>query len=581
MTAAAIAIRARAERLRIAVSADTLALGSLSFLAVGLLAVTWGTWGDLDSDTGYDIVAGARIADGDLPYRDFTYFYGPLAPGLSALAALVGGGFGPAVALGLAIAGAIVIATYALARSFVGPLGAFLASAIVVAVALIPNNYSYVLPHTHAATLGTLGLLCFLLGLARFLKTGREAWLLAAGVAAGLVFLTKPEPAAGVAVAGVLFLLVRRRARYAALLLAPAAAIPAAVYGGFLAAVSAHTLLFENLYPVDELDAGGDVLVKARMPLTLESLVEVGGKAVLYGAGAAAILFAARLLTGRHSRLAYAGFAGVGALAVAASLINPEALRHGFYYVYGGVPAMAGIALLWFVYRRRGREQPLELAALGALAVVAFTAYGGFILHAPRPQMAVYYAPLVAIFLVTLHVRELARTRQAFLLGAAWLAFLAAAGVGLTIKDARAESVTVEGAGGSLTETPAEASLYQAAVDQIAARTRPGEPILVGPLLTNLYVLSDRRSPLSELSLLPSAFPTEVDEHAAIARLDRTGVRLVITDNREWPGYGHGAFGQTFDRVLAGWIESKFNTAETIRADGTDRTLTVWKRRVP
>jgi hypothetical protein len=354
------------------------------------------------------------------------------------------------------------------------------------------------------------------------------------------------------------------------------------VYGAFLTAVSAHTLIFENLYPVDELDAGGDVLVKARMPLTLESVVEVGGKAVLYGAGAAAIVLAARLLAGRRARLGYAALGVAGALVVAASLVNPEALRHGFYYVYGGVPAMAGLALAWFLYRRRGREQPLELAALGALAVVAFTSYGGFILHAPRPQMAVYYAPLVAIFLVSLHLKELARTRKAFVLGAVWLAFLAAAGAGLTIKDARAESATVSGPGGTLAESPAEASLYQAALDEVAARTNAGEPIFVAPLLTNLYVLSGHRSPLRELSVLPSALPTEADERAAIARLERADVRVAVTDDREWKGYGHGAFGETFGRVLASWIERNFNPVATIRADGADRTLTVWmKRRVP
>ena len=195
--------------------------------------------------------------------------------------------------------------------------------------------------------------------------------------------------------------------------------------------------------------------------------------------------------------------------------------------------------------------------------------------------MAVYYAPLVAIFLVSLHLKELGRTRWAVALGAAWLAFLATAGAGLAIKDARVESATVRGPGGALAETPAEAGLYQAALEQIAAGTSPGDRILVGPLLTNLYVLSDRRSPLPELSLLPGALPTEADERSAITRLDRADVRLVVTDRREWPGYGHGAFGETFDRVLAAWLTRNFNHAATLEAGGDEpRTLDVWRRRV-
>ncbi|HEX7255094.1 MAG TPA: glycosyltransferase family 39 protein, partial [Gaiellaceae bacterium] len=259
MTAAAVAIRARAERLGVAVSHDVLALGALGVLAVVLLPIVWGTWGDLDSDSGYDVVAGMRVADGEVPYRDFTYFYGPLAPGLSGLGVLLAGsGFGSAIAIGLLLTAGIVAATYALGRSLLSPLGAFLAAALTLAVALIPNNYSYVLPHTHAATLGTLLLLAFLIGLVRYAGTRATPLLLASGVALGLMTLTKPEVTfAATATAG-LWLLLRAVARMswrreALLLAAPAAAIPVLVYGGLLTIVSFDRLVFENLYPVDEL----------------------------------------------------------------------------------------------------------------------------------------------------------------------------------------------------------------------------------------------------------------------------------------------------------------------------------------
>ena len=66
-----------------------------------------------------------------LPYIDFVYYYGPLAPLLAGLVSAVAGpGIGTIVALGLAITALIVAGTYALARTFVGPLGAFLAAAL-------------------------------------------------------------------------------------------------------------------------------------------------------------------------------------------------------------------------------------------------------------------------------------------------------------------------------------------------------------------------------------------------------------------------------------------------------------------
>ncbi len=129
MTVHAEQLGAKAGRLRIALGADALAVAGLAVLWVALTALVWNTWGDLDSDTGYDVVAGGLVADGRLPYIDFVYYYGPLAPLLAGLVSAVAGpGIGTIVALGFAITALIVAATYALARTFVGPLGAFLAA---------------------------------------------------------------------------------------------------------------------------------------------------------------------------------------------------------------------------------------------------------------------------------------------------------------------------------------------------------------------------------------------------------------------------------------------------------------------
>ena len=597
MTAATVALRARAERLGVVVSHDVVALSILGVLAIGLLAIGWGTWGDLDSDSGYDVVAGMRVADGDLPYRDFTYFYGPLSAGLSALSVLVvGEGFGSAVAIGLLLTVAIVSATYVLARAFLSPLGASLASALTLAVALIPNNYSYVLPHTHAATLGTLLLLVFLIGLVRYVRAPSALLLVAAGGALGLMTLTKPEVTFAATAATGLWLLLRAIARMswrreALLLAAPALAVPALVYGGLLTVMSLDTLVFENLYPVDELRAGGDVMLGGRMPNSFHDLSVVVRDAAMYAAGSALIVGLGLALArgGRIRRVALGVTALGGLMAVAGAFVNPEALRHGLYYVYGGIPVLAAIALALLLRRylkRRGdwtAEQQGLVVCATALTVVAFTAGNGFFLHAPRPQMAVYYAPLIAIFLARLHLVELARRSEVRALGAAWLVFLVGAGTGLTIMDARTETITVSGVGGSLAETSGEGALYRSALGWIERTTEPGDPIFVSPIMTGLNVLSGRPSPLREISMLPGALPTPADERAAITRLEQAGVRLAVTDRREWPGYGHTYFGGSFQRTVSAWLERNFTHAATLRAHGAkgERTLDVWTRRNP
>ncbi len=336
------------------------------------------------------------------------------------------------------------------------------------------------------------------------------------------------------------------------LLLAPALAIPAVVYGALAAVAGAHRLVFENLYPVDFLESAGNAMIKSRMPMTVSSFAEVGGKLALYAAGCAALVLVASRIAkgGRLATVLVAACAFGVVVFVAGSLVKPDGLRDGMYYLYGWIPAGAVIALALLVrrYRRRAGDwaaaRQVELTTVAVLAVLALTTYASFVVHGWRPQMAVYYIPFAAVLLARLHLVELSRNRAGYVLGVLWIAFLVGAGAGLTLKDARAESVTVRGPGGAIAETPAEARLYQSALDAIATRTEPGEPILVAPLMTGLYPLSDRTSPLPEISLLPGALPTKADERAAIARLEQADVRLVITDNREWPGYGHTSFGE-------------------------------------
>ena len=83
--------------------------------------------------------------------------------------------------------------------------------------------------------------------------------------------LTKPEATAAVFATAGLWLLLRRLhgsrlRRELTLFLAPALAIPALAYGALATAVGPHDLLFENLYPVDMLRAGGNELVSVMGP---------------------------------------------------------------------------------------------------------------------------------------------------------------------------------------------------------------------------------------------------------------------------------------------------------------------------
>lgn len=593
MTAVAAPERVRLAWARLTISTDAVALLGLAVLSAAMVAVTWKTWGDLGRDTGYDLVAGARVAGGGLPYVDFTYYYGPLAPFLAGLAAWLGGtGIDPQLGLGLVLALAIVAATYALARRVAGPLGGFLAAAITVPVAFGPTNLSFVLPHTFSATAGILATLGFLLCLVTFGERATRRWLVLAGVCAGLVALTRPELELAVVAAGVVWLAFRARGgrgsfgRDAASLVAPAALIPLAVYGAFLTAVPFHRLVFENLYPADTLAAAGNNVVRLHAPLTASSFVDLGVKLAIYAAFAAGLVaLGVWLDRDSRARRPLLVLTAIGALLVTGlAVARPETLRYCLEFAWGWIPAGAAIAtgILFWRGRRADGRSPAALALLAggvALTVIAATTYAAFFVHSERAQPALYAVPLAAVFLARLHLVELGRSASVVRLGAVWLAFLAAAGVGLTIKDAAAETATVRGPGGSLAATPADAAPLQAALDVIGTNTSPGDPILLAPQLTTLYTLSGRVDPLPEISLLPGALPTREDELGAIARLERQDVRLVVTDRRPFTEYGHTAFGQSFDRTLAGWIRTRFDHLATLPAGpGGTHTLDIWIR---
>ena len=578
-------------RLR-AVPADVPALLVLGIGCLALAVLTWGTWGDLGSDTGYDWLAAARVADGELPYVDYVYYYGPLGPlVLGSIYALFGAGAGPAVALGLVLAVAIVGLTYALARSFTTPVPAVVAAALAATAAFDAGNTSVVLAHTVGAPMAVALALGGILALVRFERTDRAAWLVAAGLAAGLGALTRPETIAAWWLALAAWLLLRgrtaERGRDLALIAVPAVAVPLLAYGAFAAAVGPGELITGNLFPVGQLGDAGKNIVRAAAPLTASSVFELFAHLVAYGAGAAALVIAAAWAT-RPGRSAIAVKAalllgGLAALAVLAQ--NPEAVRSRLDLAYAWIPAGAAVALGVVLSRYRGAaptdRSRLRLLAtfLTLLLVLSLPVYGQFLPFATLfSSKSAYVMPAAAIFLVWLHGEELARFGPlARRLGIAFVAFLALAGTVLVVRDARNQSVTVSGPQGTLSADAATAPALQAALDVITDRTKPGDPVLLGPQLTGLYVMSGRSNPLPTLSLLPGALDGPEAEREAITRLG--DVRLAIIDRRPFTEYGHGAFGSTFDQELARWVRSNFTRLVTLRGAGpTPRIFDVWTK---
>ncbi|MDA0168653.1 glycosyltransferase family 39 protein [Solirubrobacter taibaiensis] len=571
-------------------------------VAVGfavLVALTWGAWGDLGHDTGYDWVAAQRLADGELPYADFPYIYGPLGVGLLGGAFTVfGTGTTAVVALGIVLATAAVAITYRLGLVLAGPVGAALAAGSTVVAAVATGNMGLISPHAVGATTAIVLVLACVLAGARYAASGKRAWLALAGVTTGLGMLTRPEFAVALVLAPALWLMLRwlraegadrrRAVRAGATWAGVAVAIPLVVYG-LLATQASPSALLENMFPSAQLAAGSDQILKASAPMTPASFARLAADLALYAVLAGAMLGAGLLVArgGKLRALVIAGAILGGVAFVGALLVNPEAIRSRLEYAYAWVPAGAALAALALTWRARSRTVEFSVrdqAALllsVALTVIAAKTYAAFAPH-PNPrfsQFAVYALPLAALFMAWLHLEVLGSRGVAVRrLGIAWLSALVAAGAVLVVNDARAETFTVSGPGGSITATPSDGPAYQAVLDAIAERTRPGDPVLLAPQMSALYTLADREDPLPAISLLPGMVPDEAAEERVIAQL--RDVNLVVTDRRRLTEYGQGAFGVTYNRRLGAWLRSDFRRVATLRGAGDGAvTLDLWQRR--
>lgn len=140
-------------------------------------------------DEGFTLAYPARVLEGDVPHRDFSSFYGPGNPWLIAGAFALGGRSQDTERIvGILYRLLLVLAAAGLARVVAGG-GAALAAGGLVIAAIVPLGVA-----AYAATGALATALAALAALAagRIRPSGR-AWLVAAGVLAGLALLLRPD----------------------------------------------------------------------------------------------------------------------------------------------------------------------------------------------------------------------------------------------------------------------------------------------------------------------------------------------------------------------------------------------------
>lgn len=581
--------RGAATARRVAANADARAIAGIALFFGLLAALSWRKWGVPSVDAGHELSVAAAIAEGGEPYRDIRYFYGPAGVySLAGAFAVFGTGFGTAFAFGLFQAAAIVAAFYALSRQLLRVVPAALGTAVVVAIGFSGTAFNFVLPHTNSATTGILFVLLMLLALCR-------DRLVLAGLAAGVLCLTRPEFAAigALMIGAYLVGTARQRDPRSALRALPRLALPALLVAGpvlaLLAAGAGTANLFtENLWPVDFLRVGGFSSQQAWTPFDLESVVSTLARAGVYLTALAGLIASAVLLSRAH-----ANAGRVRALWPLAAALGAIVFVLGFWRLTGfwpdaraavwtesthlligmsWLPALGFAAAVVVAVRFWRRDSPpisgswaFDLALVAAAAALGARAYDAFTAEA---SYAPYYAAPLVLLLALLHDRlgqrwPAARTASLAALAAVAIGLAAYAQAGLY----RDEGATVNTPRGSFVTVAAAAPGLQGTIDFIDAHTAPGEPILALPSDAGLNFMTGRPAALYNVMFLPGLLDTRADEVDAIAQLEAEGVRYAVLSGRRFDGYGFQRFGGDYNLLLAARIEREGGPVATFGDD--------------
>ncbi len=166
-------------------------------VVAGRAIMAWRHFPMFLGDQGWYLQVGLRVSRGEVLYRDVAWAYGPLpAQVLALLFRRLAADAGLATALNAILAGLFVLLTYAALRRLLPPSSAL----GLTAFAAIAGPYAggdlirlHLYTYTQAAAWGATASLAALALALSWQRRGRSGWLLGAGVAAGMAFLSKPE----------------------------------------------------------------------------------------------------------------------------------------------------------------------------------------------------------------------------------------------------------------------------------------------------------------------------------------------------------------------------------------------------
>ena len=549
-------------------AARTIAIAATTVFGMVLASETWWRWGDLVIDLGRELEVAAKLASGDVLYRDVAYNYGPLAPYANAALILVlGPNVGTFVVSGFLATVACCILLHRVAARYVGEVFAHAAVWLFLAECVFQHTFyngvfNWILPYSYPATSSTVLAIGAVAAATHDGRLTRRRWI-TAGVLLGLSGLGKIEVAAAGAV-GLFTASAMTRTRVwvhpkAALLgtlswSAPTAAVVLIGFTPFVLSSSFEEVFDRNVLRRELIDVSSNVFFMRQLGLEngwdslARSMASVGVWLTIVVACSCAV----RQLPRSGALAATLG----GAVVFAAMTGYLDVLRYDS--VFRLLPWVAGAIAAWGLLRPSNSTIPPGLVCF---AVFAFACFARILFNAGPQQYGFFLAvPGFAVLIIGLgrvvpHLATRTEEHRATL-AIALLAFPVCIGVRDFVSATRpkvtAKTLRLSGPGGSLYAHP-NRPRYQAiasALEYLGEAAAPDTTLLVIPEGAGVNFLTGLRNPTAYNLFTPPELNAPDVEDRLCAQIEAERVDRILLVDRNVQEYGYRGPGIDYGEKL-------------------------------
>jgi hypothetical protein len=582
-------------------------LAVLASFAVGL-AASWARWGHPVIDSGREMNVPLRLLRGELLYRDVRYIYGPLSPYLNAALYAI---FHPSlwVLWGRGIVTTILILaiTWWLARQILSRWPATLACLLLTWVCALKPQGNYILPYAYSALDGCLLGLAATAALILALRCRSTAMMCAAGLLAALAALAKTEMGLAALCTGVTaaFLAGYPRpasiARWVAIFLAPALAIPTAVYYCFALRAGWHTLTAESwlffshipwqlihfnklrfgldrpwhsiwlmlaslarLAALAALLASGSLLAKSDFAFGTPSVSSPRRVAILLLVSSLALILTTSFALGDLGPLLPMPIILAALVLAGLRRFLRESSANHTAPAAGAVPGSRALGPAATPLAAFLLISVLALASL--MRIVLRVSTGGALSSDLLPASIILFVYLWLSLLPRTLAASAAARRFRVLSSSVLVIALAATAVTLSVRYREKFTYPIVTPRGTMWTMPDIGISFSQALAFIDQHSRSGDAVAVMPEGTSLDFFADRRNPLRDEITIPGMLDS-AGEVTAIAALESSRAPIVLIANRSTHEFGQTAFGVDYDQALMVWIQQHYRSCGVLGPD--------------